>query len=178
MKNLSKSTNYVVQSGLIAALYAALTYLSGLLGLSYGPVQFRVSEALTILPVFTPAAIPGLVIGCFIGNLGSPYGLIDIIFGTIATLFAAIFSRLVRKVKFKGFPIFAPLMPVIFNAVIIGAEIAYFLPKGTRWIGFLMAALQVGVGELVVCYLVGFLLFKSVKSSGIEKMFKQTKNNG
>lgn len=171
MNNVNKSTNFIVHSGVIAALYASLTYLSAMLGLSYGPVQFRISEALTILPVFTPAAIPGLVIGCFFANLGSPYGLVDIICGTLATLFAAIFSRSVRKIKFKGFPFLAPLMPVIFNAVIIGAEIAYFLPKGARWIGFVTSALQVGVGELIVCYLFGFLLFKSVKSSGLDKIF-------
>ncbi len=169
MINLNKSTKYIVQSAFIAALYATLTYLSGLLGISYGPIQFRVSEALTILPVFTSAAIPGLAIGCFIGNLGSPYGIIDVICGTIATLIAAILSRAVRKIEIKGFPFLAPLMPVVFNAIIIGAEIAYFLPEGKRWTGFFISSLQIGFGELVVCYLLGFLLFKSIKSNNIEK---------
>lgn len=171
MNNINKSTNYIVQSAVIAALYAALTYLASVFGLSYGSIQFRFSEALTILPVFTPAAIPGLTIGCFIGNLGSPYGIVDVICGTFATFIASICSRAVRKVEIKGFPVLAPLMPVIFNAVIIGAEIAYFLPKDTRWAGFLLSAFQIGFGELVVCYLLGFLLFKSIKSSNIEKMF-------
>ncbi len=171
MNTINKSTNYIVQSAVIAALYAALTYLASIFGLSYGSIQFRFSEALTILPVFTPAAIPGLAVGCFIGNLGSPFGIVDVICGTIATLIAAFCSRAVRKVEVNGFPIFAPLMPVIFNAIIIGAEIAFFLPKGTRWAGFLLSAFQVGVGELAMCYLLGFLLFKAIKSNGIEKMF-------
>ncbi len=172
MKNISKNTVFIVQSGLIAALYAALTYLSQIFGLSYNAIQFRFSEALTILPVFTPAAIPGLAIGCFFGNLGSPFGIVDVICGTIATLLAAICSRKLRNVKIKSFPVLAPLMPVIFNALIIGAEIAYFMPKGTRWVGFLVSALQVGLGELVVCYVLGYLLFKAFQSSNLDKMLK------
>lgn len=78
--------NYLVQGAVIAALYAALTYVAGAVGLAYGNVQFRFSEALTVLAAFTPAAIPGLTIGCFLGNLGSPYGMVDIICGTAATL--------------------------------------------------------------------------------------------
>ncbi|MDR0314732.1 MAG: QueT transporter family protein, partial [Oscillospiraceae bacterium] len=72
-KDNKEKSLYVATSGIIAAIYAALTYLSGAFGLSYGPIQFRVSEALTILPALTSAAIPGLAIGCFLGNLGSPY---------------------------------------------------------------------------------------------------------
>ena len=78
--------------GLIAALYAIATYLSAAMGLAYGGIQFRISEALTILPIFTPAAIPGLIVGCFIGNLGSPFGMVDILLGTFATAFAAVCS--------------------------------------------------------------------------------------
>ncbi|MEG0978524.1 MAG: QueT transporter family protein [Oscillospiraceae bacterium] len=172
MKNISKHTYFIVQSGIIAALYAGLTYLSGLLMLSYGAVQFRFSEALTILPIFTPAAIPGLAIGCFLGNLGSPFGIVDIVCGTLATLLAALCSRAVRNVKIKGFPVLAPLMPVVFNALIIGAEIASFSAKGTRWTVFLISALEVGLGEIVVCYIFGFLLFKAFESSNLEKMLK------
>lgn len=170
-KNLSK-TNYLVSSGLIAAIYAALTY--GLAPMSYGPIQFRISEALTILPVFTPAAIPGLAIGCLISNISSPYGTIDIIFGTLATLLAAIAVRLLRNVKIKGFPILAPLMPVIFNAIIIGAEIAFLdFAKGARLSGFFIVGLQVGAGELVVCYILGLILFKAIDASPLKKMLER-----
>ena len=86
-----------MEAGLIGALYAVLTYVSSMMGLAYGEVQFRISEALTILPVFTPAAIPGLVIGCIIANIGSPFGMVDIVCGTLATFAAAGFSYAVRK---------------------------------------------------------------------------------
>lgn len=79
MKNKNERIHFVVKAGLIAALYAVLTYVASLLGMAYMGVQFRISEALTVLPVFTPAAIPGLVIGCFLGNLGSPFGMVDVI---------------------------------------------------------------------------------------------------
>ncbi|MEE1026034.1 MAG: QueT transporter family protein, partial [Acutalibacteraceae bacterium] len=81
MKGNSK-TKFLVLGGLIAAFYAVATYISAAMGLAYGGIQFRISEALTILPVFTPAAIPGLIIGCFIGNLGSPFGMVDVLLGT------------------------------------------------------------------------------------------------
>ena len=90
MKN--SRTMFVVTSALIAAIYAGFTYFSAIWGLAYGPVQFRISEALTILPILTPAAVPGLIVGCFIGNLGSPYGIVDILCGTLATALAAAFT--------------------------------------------------------------------------------------
>ena len=83
---------YLAQAGMIAAIYAALTYLAMALNLAYGSIQFRFSEALTILPIFTPAAVPGLAIGCLIGNLASPYPL-DLVFGTAASLIAALLTQ-------------------------------------------------------------------------------------
>ena len=80
------TTRYLTQAAVIAALYVVLTYVSSAVGLAYGGVQFRLSEALTILPAFTPAAIPGLTIGCVLGNLGSPMGIVDIVCGAGATL--------------------------------------------------------------------------------------------
>ena len=91
MKKMKKSTVYTVQGALIAAVYAALTY--AVAPLSFGATQFRISEALTILPVFTPAAIPGLAIGCVIANIGSPFGPIDIVLGTLATLLSDLVQR-------------------------------------------------------------------------------------
>ena len=155
--NKSK-TRFIAQAGVIAAVYAAVTYLCALWGLAYGEVQFRFSEALTILPLFTPAAIPGLTLGCFIANIGSPFGVIDMILGTVATLLAAILVYLVRNVRFKNINFLAPLFPVLSNAVIIGLEIAYFMPEGLTLAGFLGAAASVGLGELVVCYGLGLPL--------------------
>lgn len=160
--NISRKTRFLTQAGLIAASYAALTYLCSIWGLAYGPVQFRLSEALMVLPLFTPAAIPGLTIGCVLANLGSPYGLMDVIFGSLATLLSSLTVYAVRKVSLtvKGMEIhlLAPLFPVIFNAVLVGIEINLFLPEGLTWAGFAASSLSVGLGELVVCYGLGIPL--------------------
>ena len=155
---IHSKTRYLAQAGIIAAAYAATTYLCALWGLAYGEVQFRFSEALTILPIFTSAAIPGLTLGCFLGNIGSPFGVIDMILGTIATFLAAVLVYLVRNVRFKNVNFLAPIFPVISNAVIVGLEIAYFMPEGLTWAGFLAAAASVGLGELVICYGLGLPL--------------------
>ena len=85
----SKKVRFLALGAVIAALYAVLTYVAAAMNVAYGAVQFRFSEALTVLPVFTPAAIPGLTLGCLIANLGSPLGVVDWVFGTGATLIAA-----------------------------------------------------------------------------------------
>ena len=77
----------------VAAVYTLLTYIASLLNLTYGPVQFRISEAMTLLPVLSPAAVPGLVVGCFLSNLWSPLGIVDMVFGTLATALAACWTR-------------------------------------------------------------------------------------
>lgn len=170
MKN--KKVYSLVLGAFIAALYAALTYAASLAGLAYGQVQFRFSEALTVLACLTPAAIPGLTIGCFLGNLGSPFGMVDIVCGTFATLLAAVLSYKTRNVRIKNIPVLAPLFPVITNAVIVGAEIAMFLPEGFTVYGFLINALWVGLGELVVCYAGGIPLLIAIEKTGLKKYFK------
>ena len=166
MKSQLKRTQYLAQGAVIAAIYTVLTLLAAVLNLAYGPVQFRFSEALTILPIFTPAAIPGLAVGCLLSNLWSNYGVADIVFGTLATLLAAIGTRMVRNIRFKNIPFLAPLPPVLCNAVIIGAEIAYFTPGGFLWAGFWSAFLSVGAGELVVCYVLGLPLAAALDKTG------------
>lgn len=159
MKGLKKKTRYIIDGALIAALYAGLTYLMGVFGLAYGPVQFRVSEALTILPVFTPAAIPGLTVGCFIANIMS-YSPIDMVFGTLASFLAAICTYWLRRLTFRGVPWLSLLPPVLFNAVIVGLEIAFFFTEGgASFTGFALNAAFVGLGQLVVCYGLGVPLF-------------------
>ena len=171
---MKKHTRFLAEAGLIAAAYAAATYLCSLWGLAYGEVQFRFSEALTILPLFTPAAIPGLTIGCFIANIGSPFGVIDMIVGTIATLLAAIGVRMVRNIKWKGINWIAPMLPVIANAVLVGLEISWFLPEGLTFMGFIGAALSVGLGELVVCYGLGLPLSIAIdKIPALKRMFSK-----
>jgi uncharacterized membrane protein len=154
-----KKTKFIATAAMIAAIYVALTL--SLPFISYGPIQFRVSEALTILPYFTPAAIPGLFIGCFISNWGSPFGFVDIIVGSSATLISAVLSRKMPK-KYL-----VPLPPIVINAIFVGAELYYgakFLNFNKAIVGDLVkygllpAMLMVGFGELVVCYLLGYPL--------------------
>lgn len=167
MKN--KSILYIVQAGFIAALYIVLSYLSSVLNLAFGPVQFRFSEALTILPVFTPAAIPGLVIGCLFTNLTSPYGIIDILIGTSATLFAALATRALRNVQIKNIPFLAPMAPVLFNAFFVSFSICIFTLKTFSMPFFASTALSIGAGQLVMCYGVGLVLYLFFNKSNIRK---------
>lgn len=166
-----KSALYITQAAVIAALYVALTYVSNSLGLAFNAVQFRLSEILTVLPVFTPAAIPGLVIGCLIANISSPFGLFDIICGTLASLLAAVCSYALRNVKFKGIPILSTLPPVLFNGLIIGLEI-WYLGEQTAEL-FFISALEVMAGQIVMCVLIGIPFITAIKKTRIfENMSK------
>ncbi len=165
--NMSKSqtlSRYIVTAALIAAAYAALTYVSAALGLAYGGIQFRLSEALNILAAFTPAAIPGLAIGCIIGNIGSPFGVVDIVIGTVATLLAAISVRVMARYCKNATPFVGIIPPTLFNAVLVGLEITWFLPEGVTLAGFLLVATEVAIGELAVCGALGVPLYYTVKS--------------
>ena len=154
MKTGKFHAQHLTRAGVIAALYVVLTYLAGLMNLAYGPVQFRFSEALTVLPFLFPEAVPGLFVGCIVSNLISPYGTLDLVIGSLATLIAAIWTAKCGKRRF------APMPPVISNALLVGAMLAWyesgfgagFLPA------FLYNALTVGTGELAVCYVLGLPL--------------------
>lgn len=166
---------YVVQAGLIAALYFVLTLISNAMGLAFGPIQVRLSEILCILPVFTPAAVPGLAIGCAVSNLASPYGIADILIGTSATLIAAVLTRITRGIKIKGYPFLSSLMPVIANALIVGAELTFFLANGqkAKTTVFLLTALEVGAGEFISVVIIGLLIFYKILSKpNISKIFE------
>ncbi len=164
MKRSSQSATlrFLTEGGVIAALYAALTMAAGFLNLAYGPIQFRFSEALTVLPVFTPAAVPGLFLGCILGNVTSPLGWVDVVCGATASLLAAWSTRKLRQVCWGKVPILAPLPPVFFNALIVGAEITLFSPDAS-FAAFLYAALTVGLGQLVVCYGLGLPLYFALR---------------
>ena len=145
---------YLCYAAIIAALYVALTLISGALGLASGAIQVRISEALCVLPFFTPAAIPGVTIGCFIYNLifvGNP---LDIIFGTLATLIGAVGTYLLRRYKWV-----APLPPVLSNAIIVPFVLAYGYDV-EQAIPFMM--LTVGVGEIISIYVLGMLLYTAL----------------
>ena len=164
-----KKTVFITQAAIIAAFYSGLTYFAAMLNVAYNGIQFRFSEALTILAALTPAAIPGLTIGCFLGNIGSPLGIADTIFGTLATLIAAVLSYFTRKIKFKKLPLLSALFPVITNAIIVGLEVAIITYEEFAFSVFLLSALQVGIGELVVCYGLGIPLYKAIKKLRLDK---------
>ncbi|MCR5040962.1 MAG: QueT transporter family protein [Clostridia bacterium] len=163
----------LTRAAVIAALYAVLTYVASLFNLAYGPVQFRISEVLTILPIFTFDAVPGLAIGCFIGNLLSTVGWVDLLFGTAATLIAAVLTRRLRGVRIFGLPIPSALMPVISNAVIVGLELTLFLPGVEASLaGFAVSFASVGLGELVICLALGLPFWALIeKNKSLKKLF-------
>lgn len=148
------TTKQLTTAAVIAAVYAALTLLLPVP--QYGGVQLRVAEAMTVLPFFFPEAIPGLTVGCFLANLlGSPY-MLDWIFGTLATLIAAIWTA---KLHHRAL---APVPPVVCNMVIVGAEVAYFatLDGAAFWPAYALNAFTVGLGEAIACGVLGTLLVR------------------
>lgn len=154
-----KNTKQLVTSAIIAAIYAVVTIFLTY-PMSFQASQFRVAEALTILPFFTPVAIPGLFIGCLISNLLSPVGPLDVIFGSLTTLIAAIATWQIGKSNLKHKKLLVPLPPVIFNALIIGLLLSYTL----KWPLFL-TILQVGFGELLCCYVLGLPLLNIIEKN-------------
>ncbi len=169
---------FLAQGAVIAALYAVLTYLAAAMNLAYGAVQFRFSEALCVLPVFTPAAIPGLTLGCFLSNLASPLGIVDWVFGTGATLLAALGTTAAKRIRIKGVPVLAPLPPVLANGLIVGLEVACLSDAGVfSWGNFSLAVfgagfLSVAVGELVVGYALGLPLILALQKMPVsQKLF-------
>ena len=170
----TKSTVYIVQAAVIAALYAALTILQNTLlpGTASMAVQFRVAEVLTILAVFTPAAIPGLTIGCVIANISSlsvlgPY---DLIFGSIASLLAAVLMYLLRNKRLFKLPVAAALMPALANGILVGFEIEFFFVEGGFHFGdFLLQGGCVALGELGVLIVLGLPLARLTEKQGFDK---------
>lgn len=151
--NSMKQTKKIVLSSVIAAIYAVLTMT--LYVFSYGPVQLRFSEALTILPVFTPAAIPGLTVGCIIANILGGYGILDVVIGSVATLLAAICTRVFRKNTFL-----ALFSPVFFNSLLVGPMLYFVVPESKS---LLFNVLTVGIGELVACFVAGYPFMRLLK---------------
>ena len=149
------TTRDLTLAAFIAAVYAVLTLILPIP--PFTGIQVRLSEALTVLPFLFPAAAPGLVIGCFIANLFSPYPL-DIVVGTAATLIACILTQYMPN------RYLAPLPPVLCNAFIVGAEIAWFETGFTSafWPAYAFNAFTVGFGELLACYILGSVLLAAL----------------
>lgn len=162
---MNKRTLFLTKAAVIAAVYAVLTLLGAALNLSYGALQFRFAEALCVLPVFTSAAVPGLTVGCFLANILSSVSPLDMVFGSLATFLAALASRALRNVRIKGYPFCSLLMPVLFNGLFVGAEIAFFTAGESFFAAFAVNALTVLLGEAAVMFTLGSLLYYGTKKN-------------
>lgn len=155
--NTAKS---LTQAAMIAALYVVLTLFANALGLSNQAIQVRFSESLTILPYFTPVAVPGLFVGCLLSNILTGCPLYDIIFGSLATLIGAVGTRLISRLPFPSKKWAAPLPPILSNTLIIPFILAYvYQLEG----GIPYFMLTVGIGELISCGILGTVLLISLE---------------
>ena len=163
--NTRKNIYNITFAAMVAALYVVLTFVANAIGLASGVIQVRLAEALTILPFFSGAAIPGLVIGCVTANWLTGCVFLDIVFGSLATLIGALGSYLLRKYKFL-----VPLPPVLANTIIVPyvLRFAYDVPDS---IPFMMAT--VGAGEIISCYILGLALLFALQPFA-NKLFKKS----
>ena len=154
---------FITQAAMIAAIYVVLTFAANAFGLANYAIQVRFSEALTILPFFTPAAIPGLFVGCLLSNILTGCMPLDVVFGSLATLIGACGTYVLRKYKWL-----APLPPIIANTIIVPFVLAYVY-KFEGSIPYFM--LTVGIGEVISCGILGMILLFSLKKYA-SKVFK------
>lgn len=172
---MATTTRRLVKCAVLAALYCALTIACA--PIAYGPIQFRVSELLCVLPFFAPWTVWGLTVGCVLSNLLSPAGVWDLVLGPAATLLAGLctagFGRVWRKTGTSTWRarILACLMPVIFNAAIVGSMLAALFPLAQGfWKSLPLSAAEVGLGEAAVMFLLGLPAISLLPRAGILKL--------
>lgn len=172
---MKKTTLFIAYAAVIAAMYSTLTILQNVLlpGSASAAVQFRVSEVLTILALYTPAAIPGLAVGCAVANLSSVAvaGPLDLIIGSAASLIAAVLMYATRNVRLFKLPVLAALMPALVNGVLVGFEIDFFIVNqgSFNFYDFLFQGGCVALGELAVLFLLGLPLTRLIELKGLDK---------
>lgn len=148
--------------GLVAGIYASTTIL--LTPISFGNIQCRVSEAMTLFAILCPEAILGVTLGCAISNVVSVVmgtsiiGILDIIIGTLATFLAGIVSYSCRNIRIRNIPWISTLAPIVFNGIFVGAELAYVLAPNAFGLMFLICGVEVAVGEAIACIILGLPL--------------------
>lgn len=168
---MNRQTRYLAHAAIIAALYAALTHLQNLLlpGSATWAIQLRLSEALCVLAFFTPAAIPGLSLGCLLFNLTFAAALpLDFIIGTAATALATAAMWWGRNWTVKGYPLPGMLMPALFNALLVGWELTVYIGGG-----FWLNAVYVAIGEAAVLLSAGSVLYSVLKKRGLDQRLFQ-----
>ncbi len=156
MKNREKIRGIAV-GAVIATLYVVLTYLANMLGLASGAIQVRLSEILTIMPVFTPFAIPGLFVGCVLANILTGCALWDVVFGSLATLIGAVGTYMLRKHN-----LLAVIPPILSNAIIVPFVLLFVYSLEGTYFYFFTTVL---VGEIISCGVFGTILLKSLEKS-------------
>ena len=157
---MNEKTLNLTWAALIAALYVVLTFVANAAGLASGAIQVRLSEMLTIMPLLTWAAVPGLAIGCVLANFLTGSALWDIVFGSIATLLGALGTYYIGRIK----PALGPIFPIMSNALIVPLVLQYVYGlEGSYW--YFMAT--VGAGEIISCGVLGWLLYKVLKRTGV-----------
>ena len=156
---IKKATKNIAISGLIAAVYIALVIIFQ--PISFRQVQFRIAESLTVLPFFTVSAIPGLFIGCLVGNILGGAAILDILFGSLATLIGAIITFILRKRKY----LFAPVGPIVSNTLIIPFVLKYaYAITLPIWISMI----YIGIGEIISCGILDLILLLALKKTNIK----------
>ena len=163
---MKQRSRFLAHSALIAALYAVLCYVQNLLlpGSASWAIQMRAAEALCVLAFFTPAAIPGLGIGCLLFNLSFAGALpLDFLVGTLASMLAAGAMYLTRNIQVRKLPVLGLLMPGIFNAFLVGWELSVYIGGG-----FWLNALYVALGEWIVLLTLGSILYTAIRSRGLD----------
>ena len=166
MKN-QLNAKFIAHGALLAALYVVLTYMQNLLipDSATWAIQFRASEALCVLAFFTPAAIPGLTIGCLLFNVSYAMALpLDFLVGSLATLLATSGMYLTRRITVKGLPALGLLLPALFNGLLVGWELSVYIGEA-----FWLNALYVAIGEAAVLLTLGSGVYYAVKSRGLDK---------
>lgn len=158
---MNSKTRSLTYGAVIAALYVALTLISNALGMASGVIQIRLSEALTILPMLTPAAVPGLFVGCVLANVLTGCALWDVIFGSLATLIGALGTWKLAKNKWM-----APLFPILSNAIIVPFVLQYVYAFSGSYQYFFIT---VGIGEVISCGVLGILLYNTLKKTSLFK---------
>ena len=168
---MNKNTKKITRIGVVAGLYASTTLALGFI--SYGPIQFRIAEVMTLLPLFGKEYILSLTIGCFLANVIGPYGVPDIILGTLATFISVCLVYITGKLikDKKGCLIIASLWPTIVNAIIIGGIMLHKLFK----LPLILSVLQVGIGQFVVITIIGVPLFRFLNNK-YSKLLKDILN--
>ena len=167
---MNKNTQTFTKFAMIAAIYTVVSLV--LAPFSYGNIQVRIAEALTILPLIYRPSIAGVTLGCFLTNLigammgVNPTGMIDAVVGTAATLFAAILTYQLRDRKIAGIPVPSLLMPVIFNFFFVGMELSVLYFEGNVWLGLLIMGTEVAIGELI-SVIIGYFLVKALDRTEI-----------